>query len=327
MENINIFLVSGQVITLFIIIIVGIYARKIKVADAVSTNAMSRLLLNITQPLLIVTSFQIDFDSEKLTNGFTILGVSVIIHISAAFLSKFIYMPFKKKREDKKIYEMCTIFNNCAFLGYPVLKVVFGDSLGIFYGSFYTIFFNIFIWTYGVYLLTKTGENGKKIKLSKESVKKSAAKIFLNTGFIASVFGLIIFVSGIRFPSLLYDSAKLIGDMTFPLSMLIIGSLIADLDWKGLFLSAKNYYYVLIKLIILPLVVASVLCALKADEYLIYMAAIMASMPAAANNAIFAETYNANSALAGKLVGLSTLISIASIPFILYVLEFVMNAL
>ena len=327
MDNINIFLISGQVITLFVIIIIGIYARKIKVTDAASTNAMSKLLLNITQPLLIITSFQIDFDSEKLMNGFTILGVSVILHTSAAVLSRFVYMPFKKKREDKKIYEICSIFNNCAFLGYPVLKVVFGDDLGIFYGAFYTIFFNIFIWTYGVYLLSRDNisENGKKIKLSKDSVITSAKKIFLNTGFIASVLGLVIFVFRLRFPPLLYDSAKLVGDMTFPLSMIIIGSLIANLDFKGLFLSLKNYYYIFIKLIAFPLITASVFCILKADIYLIYVATIMASMPAAANNAIFAETYGANSELAGKLVGLSTLISIVSIPFILYILEFLLT--
>jgi len=325
MDNINIFLVGEQVITLFIILILGIFARKMKIIDATSTNAMSKMLLNITQPLLIITSFQIDFDSEKLTNGFTILGISVIIHIAAAVSSRFIYMPFKKKREDRKIYEICSIFNNCAFLGFPVLKVIFGDDLGIFYGAFYTVFFNIFIWTYGVYLLTRdnVGENGK-IRLSKASVMKSASKILLNTGFLAAVFGFIIFICKFRFPPILYNSSKLVGDMTFPLSMLIIGSLIADLDWKGLFLSLKNYYYVSIKLIVMPFVVAVIFFLIKADTYLIYMATLMVAMPAGANNAIFAETYGANSSLAGKLVGLSTLISIVSIPVILYMLEFML---
>ena len=328
MDEINIFLVSGQVITLFIIIIIGVYASKMKIIDATATRAMSKLLLNITQPLLIVTSFQIDFESEKLMNGFTILGVSVILHISAAVLSKFIYMPFKKNREDKKIYEICSIFNNCAFLGYPVLKVIFGNDIGIFYGAFYTIFFNIFIWTYGVYLLSKENaaeqNQNPKRKLSKSSILKSTANIFLNTGFIASVFGVVIFIFQVKFPPVLYDSAKLVGDMTFPLSMLIIGSLIANLNFKTLFLSLKNYYYVVVKLIVLPLVVASIFCIIKADTYLIYVATIMSSMPAAANNAIFAEIYNANSELAGNLVGLSTLISIVSIPVVLYILDFML---
>ena len=333
MDEINIFLVSEQVIMLFIIIIIGIYASKMKIIDAAATRALSKLLLNITQPLLIITSFQIDFEPEKLMNGFTILGVSVILHISAAVLSKFIYMPFKKNREDKKIYEICSIFNNCAFLGYPVLKVIFGNDMGIFYGAFYTIFFNIFIWTYGVYLLSRetatestdeNGENGKKRKLSKSSVLKSAANIFLNTGFIASVIGVVMFIFQVKFTPVLYNSAKLVGDMTFPLSMLIIGSLIANLNFKTLFLSLKNYYYVVIKLIALPLVVASIFCIIKADTYLIYVATIMSSMPAAANNAIFAEIYNANSELAGNLVGLSTLISILSIPVVLHILDFML---
>jgi predicted permease len=317
--NINVFLVSEQTIILFIIAIAGIYARKTKIIDAASTGAMSRLLLNVTQPLMIITSFQMDFDPEKLANGFTVFATSVILHVSTAVLVFFIYMPFRKNRGDKKIYEICSIFNNCAFLGYPVLKVVFGGELGIFYGSFYAAFFNMFIWTYGVYILTKE-DKGKKTNAPKPSVISGAAKIFLNAGFIASVLGLVLFVLRVRFPPVVYQSAKLVGDMTFPLSMLIIGSLISDLDFKGLFLSAKNYYYIIIKLFGLPLLTAVILRALGADTYLIYVAAVMASMPAGAHTAIFAENYNANSALASKLVGLSTLFSIATIPFILYIL-------
>lgn len=324
MEDINVFLVSEQVIILFVVVIAGIYSRKMKIIDMHATNALSRFLLNVTQPLMIVTSFQIDFDPKKLTNGLTILLASVVVHITVAFLVIFIYKPFKKNREDRKIYEMCCIFNNCAFLGYPVMKVVFGNELGIFYGSFYATFFNIFIWTYGVQLLSKSGdekEKEKKAKPSWASVMVRAKKIFLNAGFIASVLGLVIFIFQIRFPPILYSSAKLIGDMTFPLSMIIIGSLVSDLDFKSLFLSLKNYYYILIKLFALPIVGAVILCALKADTYLIYTVTIMLSMPTAANVAIFADTYNANAALAGRLVGLSTMVSIVSIPAMLFILE------
>jgi predicted permease len=207
---------------------------------------------------------------------------------------------------------MATIFCNCSFLGYPVLKVIFGDGPGVFYGAFYAMFFNIFIWTYGIYLITKKNGGKPGIQLK---------KIFLNAGMIASVLGIIIFLTGIKLPGVLYDSSKLVGDMTFPLAMVIIGSLISDIRPKDMFLSASNYYYIFVKLILIPSAVGLICYAAKLPALMVYMGTIMSSMPSAANVAIFAETYGANSKAAAINVGLSTLFSIGTIPLTVYFLD------
>ena len=317
----NVFLVIEKVITLFIILFVGIIARKLNIIDLAATKKLSGFLLNVTQPLMIITSFQMVFDSDKLKNGLMILALSAVIHISVAALSFLIYKPLKNSGH-RKVFEMATIFSNCAFLGYPVLKVIFGDDLGIFYGAFYTMFFNIFIWTYGVYRITRKDKSennydGKKVKFP-------LRKIFLNSGMIASVIGIIIFMFSIKLPGVLYDSSKLVGDMTFPLSMIIIGSLVSDIKLKDMFLSLKNYYYIFIKLIFFPLFTAFICYILKLPPLLIYMGTVMTAMPSAANVAIFAETYGADSKTAAISVGLSTLISIGTIPAAMY---FVVNIL
>jgi len=113
----------------------------------------------------------------------------------------------------------------------------------------------------------------------------------------------------------------MVGDMTFPLSMIIVGSLIADIKLKEMILQLKNYYYIFIKLIFFPVFIALACYALKLPSLLIYMGAIMNAMPSAANTAIFAETYNADSKHAAIIVGLSTLLSVATIPLIMYFLN------
>jgi predicted permease len=246
--------------------------------------------------------------------------VSVVIHVLTAAIA-FLYFKPLKNNEPRKVYEMAMIFSNCAFLGYPVLKVVFGDELGVFYGTFYGIFFTIFIWTYGVYLMSRKDKENK----GGEKFKLPASKIFLNAGMISSVIGIIFFVFRLKLPGVLYDSSKLIGDMTFPLSMIIIGSLISDMKLKEMFFSVRNYYYVFFKLLLFPVFIAVTGYILKLPPLLIYMGTLMTAMPSGANVGIFAETYGADSKLAAICVGLSTLLSIGSIPLIMFFLSNVLK--
>ena len=307
------FLVSEKVITLFLIVFAGIYARKIKILDWDTTKKLSALLLNITQPMLIITSFQLDFDAEKLKQGACIFALSAVIHIFFAALTFLLFKPVKNF-EERKVYQMSAIFANCAFLGFPVLQVVFGDDLGVFYGAFYAMFFNIFIWTYGVYLISKknTGENKFKIPVK---------KIFLNAGMISCAAGIILFAFRIKLPAVLFNSAKLVGDMTFPLAMLIIGALIFDIKPRYIFANKKNYYFIFIKLVLQPVLVLFVLKILNLPELYIYMGTLMSAMPSAANSAIFAETYGSDAKCGAANVGLSTFFSIAAIPLIIRLIE------
>jgi predicted permease len=221
-----------------------------------------------------------------------------------------------KDFEKRKVFQLSAIFGNCAFLGYPVLRVVFGDDLGVFYGAFYAMFFNIFIWTYGVYLISKKDNAENKIKFP-------VRKIFLNAGMISSVAGIIIFALKIKMPPVLFNSAKMVGDMTFPLAMVIIGSLIYDIKLREIFADKKNYYFIFVKLLLLPVIILFACRLLNLPRLLVYMGALMASMPSAANAAIFAETYESDAKCGAANVGLSTLFSIGSIPFIIWLIELV----
>jgi len=321
----NVLLVGEKVITLFLILFAGLAARKLNIIDWAVTKKLSAFLINITMPLLIITSFQLDFDSEILKNGLMIFVVSAVLHIFISAAAYFLYKPVKNSGH-KKIYEMSTVFGNCLFLGYPVLKVVFGDEIGVFYGVFYGMFFNLYLWTYGLYLITRKNKKEKNSENSEESkesgkFKIPTSKIFFNIGIISSVTGIIIFISGIKIPGVIYGSAKLVGDMTFPLSMVIIGSLISEIKLKEMFLNFRNYYFVFIKLIFLPVFVALVCYVLKLPVLLIYIGTLMTAMPSAANVAIFAETYGADSKAAAINAGLTTLVSIGTIPVIMYLLD------
>ncbi len=306
--------VIEKVFVLFLAMFAGVVARKFKIIDEKSTKTLSSLLVNVTNPLLMIYSFQLDFDMEKLKTGGLIFVASIIIHICLSLVSKLFFFKTKHVKQ-RSVYEFAVIFANCGFMGFPVLMAIYGD-IGLFYGAFFTGYFNIFIWTYGVYIMNRRekAEGQAKYKIQWK-------KIFLNTGLLSIVCGILLFILRIRLPLPVYDAFKMVGDMTFPLSMIIIGSLVSVLDFKKLLKSFSIYGFVLTKLLVVPLLTIGVCYILKPPTLISNMCIVMSAMPSATNTAVFTEIYDGDSPLAAKCVGMTNLFSLITIPFVLFVMN------
>lgn len=315
--TLNIMPVIQKVIVLFLVMIAGICARKFKIIDQKSTKVLSSFLVNISNPLLIIYSFQIDFDLEKLKTGALIFLLSAVMHIVCTVLSA-VFFSRVKEIKQKSVYEYGLIFANYGFMGFPVLMAIFGD-IGLFYGAFFTAFFNLFCWTYGVYIMNRHSDS------QSDKFQVPWKKIFLNAGLIAIIIGILLFILKIKLPSPVFDAFKMVGDMAFPLSMIIIGSLVSVLDFKKLIKSYFLYFYSFIKLIILPLLAIAVCYILKLPSLISNICVVMAAMPTATNTAVFTEIYDGDSPLAAQCVGITTLFSVATIPLIMYIANYVFS--
>lgn len=303
--------VTEAVVTLFVVMIVGIIGRLSGILNPNTTKSLSVVLVKITQPMLIIASLQIPFTAERLNTGLWLIAISGIIHIAVSIFATITYrnQPLKKR----KVFIMATVFGNCAFMGFPVLKAIFPEE-GLFYGAFYTFFFNLYIWTYGTYVLSRGGTKEYK-----------PLKSLLNIGTIACGISLLMFLLNIRLPAPVLGAVNSIGHITFPLSMLIIGSLIGGLGLKNIFIDKDVYTYSAIKLLAIPIITLLVCVIFSVDKGLTLLLVAMTAVPSAANNAIFAEIYGADSSLSSKLIGLSTLFSVATIPLMLLVTSWLIN--
>jgi len=294
--------VLNKVVVLFLIMVVGFVARKRNILTGDLNKKLSQLLLNVTLPFLIINSFNYEFSKDMLYNALIIFIFSVAIHgfsILAGFLL------FKKYPIEKKsVLQFATVFSNCAFMGFPVLKSVFEDT-GTFYGSIYNMVFNIFLWTYGVILFSR--------KKDTKILKKAA----LNPGIISVVIGMLIFLFSIKLPGPILETLDMVGSMTVPISMLIIGSLLAETRFTTMFNDISIYFCSLIRLVILPLLVYGVMKLIGISDMLTNISVLLTAMPVAATTAIFAEMFDADSVFASKCVAVSTLLSIVTIPLIL----------
>lgn len=295
--------IFNQVAVLFIVMLVGVYAKRKNIITEIVGKKLSELLLQVTMPLLIISSFlQTEFSKEMLVNAAIVFAISMGIHVFSSVLGIFIYRGYPVQSQN--VLKFITLFSNCAFMGFPVLKSVYG-SIGIFYGSIYIISFNLFLWTYGVIIF----DSGNKMNTLK--------KAFINPGIIAVLIGMVIFVFSIKIPEPIANSISMVGGLTTPISMLIIGALIAGVDPKNIFSGFSVYYASFVRLIAIPAITLLILKFIGTPTTLIGINVVSAAMPAAANTAIFTEMYNGDSVLASRIIAISTMFSIVTIPIII----------
>lgn len=281
--------------------IVGVYARKKDILSKEASKSFSNFLTNVTLPCLLISSFNYSYSQDMIEKARIMFAYSIIIHIVLILVSR--VLTFKYPENSKKVLRFATIFSNCGFMGYPVLESLFG-KIGIFYGAIFNIPFNIFMFSIGIMIYT-----GKKdLKTLKE--------VLVNSAIIATILGLIIFSFSIKLPYPLFTAMSIVGSMTTPLSMIIVGAMLSEIRVKDIFSGTLVYYVSFLRLIAVPFLTLGILKLLNADKLLMQIAVIIEAMPAAVLASVLAEKYGADTALASRSVFISTIISMITIPFI-----------
>lgn len=211
-----------------------------------------------------------------------------------------------KEQKERRVTEFCIIFANSGFFGFPLLRAVYGN-IGVFWGGFYLTIFQFVMWTYGVFVLGRANRDFK-IKLT---------KIFFNNGTIPCVIGFVLYILQVPVYQPVFDSMNTIGATCTPLSMFVIGNMIAGIPLKKLFSKPITYYASFVRLVILPIVCGLLLDILGFSREMAIFGALMMSLPCASASAMFAETYDIKPELAAQTVGISTLLSVGTIPLVL----------
>ncbi len=296
-------IVLQQVIVLFIILAIGYVAGKFKILDSNGTKKLSEVLLFIAAPMMVLNSFFIEFSKERLVNIIWILGFAMFTFIFSIILSKYIYGKFNENTAP--VLKFSAIFSNCGYMGLPLMKAVFGDD-GAFYGSFYIVMFQVFLWSYGYMMFGSKNTNAGMLK-----------RVLRNPSIIAVCIGTIVFLFSTPIPASIKGAIKAVGDMTMPLSMLIVGGVISTARLWSLFNDWKVYLSSFIRLILMPVLafLISILIGVPSLPAAITVTAL--TMPVATNATIFSEMFGKDAVFASKCVAVSSLLSIITAPVII----------
>lgn len=291
------------VATMFIYIAVGYGARLLGFIDDVGTKKMTRFILNVAQPFMIVNAvISNEYSSAELKSGLIVFGIGLIVHTTGAVIAFFATLPIKDGCE-RRVCEDSMIFANCGFFGFPLVEALFG-SRGLFWGAFYVISFNIVCWTYGLFVLSR----------AKSTVKMKPLKMILNSGTVPCMIGIVLYLLRVQLPDFVLNAVRGMTGICTPATLAVAGALLANIPIKKLFTRPVVYYCSAVKMIVIPIISSLILKLLGfGTEYVIF-GATMASLPTAAIIAMFAESYEINPGLAAHNVGMSTLLTVMTIP-------------
>jgi len=295
----NFLTVMNQVIVIFIIVMVGFILRKINYLNKQIIKGITDILLNVAIPAITIYSFNMELTEDTLAGASIVLIFGLLSMGSAAVIGAILFRKYPP--DIKTVMRFAAVFTNSAFMGFPVLGSIFG-GLGIFYASMYGIAFNLYLWTFGRILFT-----GSK---DLTAIKKA----LLNPGIISVIIGLIFFLTPLEMPFLMVRTSEMLGNLTTPLAMIVIGARLADVKPREMLQGKQIYYAAVLRLLVFPAVALLILKALNVEQQVLAVCTLLTAMPAASNTVLFAENYGGDSLLASKIVALSTALSILTIP-------------
>ena len=325
---------------LFIMMIPGIILKKCNFCQEGFGKGISNLVLYIAQPALIVHAY-LSCESKFSDIWLSCLMTFILSLVAHVLFSGFALLLFKRQVEGRrKMLRFVTIFSNAAFMGIPLIQSILGPEAAI-YASIYNITFNLFLWTLGVHLCTMdrsrdfNGDGETDIKdeyLSLQHHMKretSVKKLILHPVTIASVIGVTLLIFGVNIALLesarlgiIADSLAMLKNLVAPLSMVVIGLRIPEIKLAGTLTDIGMYVFLGLRHILLPSLILLIIFALKnagipIDKTTETVTVILAATPAASSATMFAEKYDCDAAYTSRLVVISTILSIGTMPLIL----------
>lgn len=290
-----------QVVIMLILVGIGAICYKVKLISKEGNKSLTNLILYVANPMLIITSYQQDF-SYYLLKG---LGITFVLSAAGFGIFGLFARIFIRKGSDAVIERLNATYSNCGFMGIPLALALFGTE-GVFYVTAVNTAFNIIIWTFGVYSVTK----------DKSFI--SVKKIVTNPTIIATILGFVLFALRIKIPEIIFTPCNYLSSVVTPLAMVVAGVTIAQNNILKAFLSARIYIVCALKLIIVPALLA-VLFAFVPDinNTAVTTALMCLSCPSATIATMFAIRFNKSSGYSAQMFGVTTILSVISLPLII----------
>lgn len=286
--------------TLFLLILVGIYAQKKGIITERNRKKFTDFIIEIILPCNIVNSFLIDWSYNILLNCLTVLTVAAVTQVLYVLLSRMLFR--KSSRNRQAVLRYAIICSNAGFLGNPIVESVFG-SQGLLFASVALIPLRFAMWSSGLSLFTETD--------SKSTVKK----LITHPCIIAVFVGFFLMITQIQLPGFVLKTLSGIGNSNTAVSMIVIGSILAEIHIKEIF-KKELFHYSAIRLILIPAAVFAILKLFRIDSLVIGVIVLLSAMPAGSTTVMLAEKYGGDSGFASSCVFLSTVLSLITIPIV-----------
>lgn len=303
-----------QMLMLFFIMLCGFVARKKEMTSDSFDGNLSKLVMTITLPATILNSVLSD---EHLPSDEVILlmfGYALIYFVIVGILSYVVTRIVYRKlpRPTRGAHAFMMLFGNVGFLGFAVLASVFNKD-AILYAAVFNIVFNIVLFSLGVFFVAGSDSETKEkrsLKMQLKAIWAMLTKPVMLASYVAMGLALLHITDN----GPIGQTCDILGGMTVPAAMLIIGSSLAKMPVREMLFDAWSYLTTLIRLVLVPVVVYLVFGLFVADPYLLGILVLLSAMPAASNGTMLCLAYGGDSLTMSRGTFLTTVLSLVTLP-------------
>ena len=290
-------------VVLFIIVILGYVACKLGYMGDKFDKKLSSIVVDITCPLLVLSSVMGD-DLPDRTLILPLLGVGFLTYIILLVFGFWVPRLISKNHDDQGMIGFALMFANVGFIGYPIVSSIFGPH-AVFYAALLNMPNTFFIFTAGVMLIK--GEY---------SLKQFNPKVLVSPAMLGAFLAAIIVALGIHTPDIIARPVTMVGNITVPAALMIIGSSMAKLPVREIIGSTKVYVTALLRLTVVPISIYFLFRACGVNEMVNNINTVVIAMPVASFGTMFCLKYGRNPSLITETTFITTLGSIITIPLI-----------
>lgn len=302
----NPFIVFQQMLVLFAMILIGYFCyKKDFITDEVYPK-LSYLVVNLFNPFLIISS--ITGKTVDKSMNLVLENICLVIFLFAFWIltSPILVRILRIPAEKRPLYTLMNIFSNLGFMGLPLISSIYGQGATI-YVAFYMLMYNILIYTYGIYVASKHSPYGEV---------HFQWKKLMNPGFLFSLLAILIFFLQIPIPSALGTFVSYMGNTAVPLSMILIGVLMAKIDLKDIFTNKTVYLFSLFKLLLLPILLVLIAKRLPFDTTVLGVFVLLSGMPVGSLVVLLADEYGIGGGEGVPGIMLTTILSLFTLPIV-----------
>lgn len=294
-----------EMLVIFFAIGMGYLANRLKIMGGEMDQKVSKLLLYITVPAMSLGSVLARETLPPIGEILSILLVAGIFYGLELLFALVIPRVLGGTPEQKGVWRYGMMFPNVGFIGYPVVVALLGQE-ALFYAVILVMPFNMLSYSMGPLLLT--------------GAKRFDWKQFFSPCVVSSFVALVLALARVQLPPIVGETLNFVGDMTVPLSLILVGSLLAGLPVRSVFSSARLWALSALRLLVVPAALAVALRWVDVSPIVKSVAVIQAAMPMAVNGSMLCLEYGGDTESMAQATFITTLAAIVTIPLLAPVL-------
>ena len=290
--------------TLFLLVLVGYAAGKLGYLGGDFDRQLSRLVINITCPALILSSAMTGTLPDR-RFILPLLAISVITYVVLTAVAFLLPRYLTRQQQDEGVVGFALMFGNVGFMGYPVVASIFGHE-AVFYAAVLNVVNTFAVFTIGTVLVTGSSEvEGSRFQ-KKALYSTPMLAAYLTMGIVALEID--------NIPGAISQPLTMLGNITVPAALLIIGSSMSQLPLRSMLGNLTVYLTTALRLVVLPLGVYYLTKAMGFSDEVVNINTVVIAMPVATYGTILCLKYEKDTTMITEVTFVTTLLSMLTIP-------------